>query len=312
MHKKLSVGLLAVAGLVCASSMSGAATLDDVMARLESMQRDNQAIRADNAAMRKEISALRQQRSVALKPSTLAPAHQLSPTASSAMAADPATGRYAAPPQAFSWSGFYVGMHAGYGWGSNDWSMTRWFGQPTVSGSPLSNETNGVLGGIQAGANLQLDNWVLGIETDWAFINADSRSKGRLLENGVPIPGAFTTGRSQIDWLATFTGRVGYAVDRSLFYAKGGVAVAAYKDNMGFGFDTDFYDLGTKDSTRVGWTVGAGWEYAFATNWSAKIEYNYLDLGTTSEIFNVLSDSFEQEKIEHTLHIVKAGVNYRF
>ena len=305
-------GIALVFAALAASPGSGsAATLDDVMARLDSLQRDNQA-------MRKEIAALRQkeQRSAAAQPGHTrdAPNRQLSPIASSAMAADfPVKGHYVEPPQAFSWSGFYLGLHAGYGWGSNDWSRNSFDEFPVVTIGALSPETNGVLGGIQAGANLQRNNWVLGIEADLAFMHADETASFRLPDFG----GFNVTARSQIDWLATFTGRVGYAFDRSLFYVKGGAAAAAFKDNFIFSQSVPpaSVDLGTKESTRLGWVVGGGWEYAFAPNWSAKVEYNYLDFGTTSETFTAvgvgltLTSSLE---IERSLHIVKAGVNYRF
>jgi outer membrane immunogenic protein len=309
--KRFRCGVVFVFAALVASFGSGsAATLDDVMARLDSLQRDNQA-------MRKEIAALRQkeQRSAAAQVGDTrnAPSRQLPPATSSAMAADfPVKGHYVEPPQAFSWSGFYLGLHAGYGWGSNDWSRSSFNEFPAVTISPLSPKTNGALGGIQAGANLQLNNWVLGIEADLAFMHADEMVRRPLPDFGGDVS---VTARSQIDWFATFTGRWGYAFDRSLFYVKGGVATAAFRNNFSFSQPGASVDLGAKETTRVGWTVGGGWEYAFAPNWSAKVEYNYLDFGTTSQTFSevgiglTLSSSLE---IEHSLHIVKAGVNYRF
>lgn len=224
---------------------------------------------------------------------------------------------YVEAPQAFSWSGFYLGLHAGYGWGSNNWNFRGLVEDPTVTATSLNPKTNGVLGGFQAGANYQLASWVFGIEADLAFMHAKGSSDGTVFAGGVPTT-LTTTATSQIEWLATFTGRAGYAFDRTLFYVKGGIAAAETKDNFTLSspsvFGPQFFDLGTKNNTQVGWTIGGGIEHAFAPNWSAKIEYNYVDLGTTSENFNVFgldSLTFRQD-IEHKLQIVKVGANYRF
>jgi outer membrane immunogenic protein len=96
---------------------------------------------------------------------------------------------------------------------------------------------------------------------------------------------------------------------------KGGVAAAEYKDNLVLTAPGLALDFGTKTNTLVGWAVGAGWEYAFAPNWSAKIEYNYLDFGTTTENFNVIAAPATltlPQDIHHTLQLVKLGANYRF
>ena len=126
-----------------------------------------------------------------------APSRALAPAASSAMAASfPVKGAYVEPPRAFSWSGFYMGVHGGYGWGSSDWtSSTNAFAE-----NPRS---KGFLGGFQGGANYQFGNWVAGIEADFSLIDANATAT-----NSIAL---FTaTARSQIDWLATFTGRFGY------------------------------------------------------------------------------------------------------
>jgi outer membrane immunogenic protein len=224
---------------------------------------------------------------------------------------------YVAPTPVFTWSGFYAGVHGGYGWGSNNWNSRGIFEAPTFIVSSVSPKTNSVLGGVQAGANYQIASWVLGIEADWAFLHGQGSSDGTLSSPGLPITDT-ATGTSQIEWLATFTGRAGYAWDRSLFYVKGGVAAAGYKDNFVLSTPATppvFIDFGTKGNTLVGWTVGAGFEYAFAPHWSAKVEYNYADLGTASERFNTFATNSSitaMEDIHHTLQIVKVGASYRF
>jgi outer membrane immunogenic protein len=184
----------------------------------------------------------------------------------------------------------------------------------------LTPKSDGLLGGVQAGANYQSASWVFGVEADWAFMRGKGSFDGTLSS---PASGALTAGiagTSQIEWLALFTGRAGYAFDRSLLYVKGGVAAASFKDNFALFTNMTpaaFIDFGTKNNTLVGWTIGGGYEYAFAPHWSAKVEYNYVDLGTTSEKFNVFTTGgggsvTASEDIHHKIQIIKVGANYRF
>ena len=157
--------------------------------------------------------------------------------------------------------------------------------------------------------------WVFGVEAEFAVMN------GRNTANAtVSIPIATTVTQSattQIDWLATFAGRFGVAFDRSLFYVKGGIAAAEYQDGYSWNFTTippTFIDAEKKD-TRVGWILGAGWEYAFAPHWSAKVEYNYMDFGTERQTFTLAPSPpavAVLQDIEHKLQVVKVGANYRF
>jgi outer membrane immunogenic protein len=228
----------------------------------------------------------------------------------------PVKGGYVEPPRPFSWSGFYLGVHGGYGWGSSNWTVNDTT-LPVGFASTANPRSRGFLGGIQGGANHQFGNWVAGIEADFSLIDADATSTDPLFAGGVPT-GASMTAHSQIDWLATFTGRFGYAFDRSLLYVKGGVAGAEFKDNYSahsLASAGDFFDGGTQSNTRVGWTAGAGFEYALLNNWTARIEYNYLDFGSKDETF-VFTDStgsigFNQS-IERKLQLVKLGINYKF
>ena len=149
---------------------------------------------------------------------------------------------------------------------------------PTSPGSDLvgfgtvSHKADGFLGGGQVGFNYQTGMFVFGVEGDvsWADIKGGSNI-GPVI--GAPLGANFNT---DVDWTATLTGRLGLAFDRWLVYGKGGVAWAHDK------YNTNFYTFpGTVElsETRVGWTVGAGVEYAFAPQWTAKLEYNYMDFG---------------------------------
>ena len=142
---------------------------------------------------------------------------------------------------------------------------------------------------------------MLGVEGDvsWAASRAAPRSVAGL---AAPFDATFNT---EVDWTATLTGRLGLAFDRWLVYGKGGVAWAHDK------YSTNLYTFPATvelTDTRVGWTVGAGVEYAFAPNWSAKLEYNYMDFGTRAVSFTPLTST----DIDQQIHAVKFGINYKF
>ena len=217
---------------------------------------------------------------------------------SSAMAADLSRPVYKAPPAgalpvAYDWTGFYVGGHVGYGWAKKDWQDS--FGLYNLSTNP-----NGFLGGGQVGFNYQIGQFVLGAEGDfsWTGINSGSTVLGI-----VPPPGAsFNT---NVNWTSTLTGRAGIAFDRWLVYGKGGVAWANDK------FSTNAYTFpGTIEvtDTRIGWTAGAGVEYAFAPSWSAKLEYNFMDFGDKAVSFAPATST----TVDQHIHAVKLGINYKF
>lgn len=212
---------------------------------------------------------------------------------------------YKAPPvvAVYNWTGFYIGAHAGGGWGRKHWVDTTL--APLDEGS---HDVSGALAGGQIGYNVQIGAWVLGAEAQasWADLTGDHVSL------------AFPTDRdrTRVDALGTVAARLGYAFDRVLVYAKGGVAWAHDKFSV-----TDIptgITYAHFDQTRWGWMAGAGLEYGITANWSAKIEYNYMDLGTkrstniicSSTIFCGLG-SFNEDVTQH-LHVVKAGINYRF
>ena len=147
---------------------------------------------------------------------------------------------YSTPYQGFNWSGFYVGLNAGYQSG-------------TFSNSGL--DPSGLNGGITGGANWQWGSIVFGTEMDVNFSG---------VEDGI------ASDKWKLDWFGTMRGRVGYAWDRFLPYITGGFAVGrgTYKTAA-------FSD----ENTHVGWTVGVGVEGAITNHVSAKIEYLYLDFG---------------------------------
>jgi outer membrane immunogenic protein len=173
---------------------------------------------------------------------------------------------YVAPSYA-TWSGFYVGVNAGYG-----------FGKADAAGANV--DPSGFLAGGTIGYNLQTGVWVWGLEGDFDY-SAMKDSKA-----GVEV---------KSPWFATARGRIGYAGWGNLMpYITGGAAFANLKATA----------AGVSDNaTRVGWTAGAGLEYAMWSNWSVKVEYLYADLGTYS---------LNGTDVDYTTNIVRAGLNYRF
>ena len=207
--------------------------------------------------------------------------------ASPSFAADmPRPSSYKAPVYVapFSWTGFYVGINGGYGWGKSSW---------TSAGVTTGDfDVKGALAGGTIGYNLQTGVWVWGLEGD---IDA-SWIKGTTTVN-CGVPGCETRNR----WLATARGRIGYAWDRFLPYITGGAAFGDIKMTPGGG--------ASETKTKVGWTLGAGLEYAFMGAWSAKLEYLYVDLGKAT--CGAATCGLDTE-VKFKTNIVRAGVNYRF
>jgi len=210
-----------------------------------------------------------------------------------AMAADLNRPVYKAPPAGvlaapYDWTGFYVGGHIGYGWASNNYS------DPLIPFNLHDTSANGILGGGQVGYNYQIGQFVLGAEGDMSATGI----------KGGPNLGA-TNFNTTTNWTATLTGRAGVAFDRWLIYAKGG---AAFANNS---YSTNFYSFpataGVTD-TRLGWVVGAGVEWAFAPQWSAKVEYNFMDFGTDNVSFVPTNTTGIKDQIQ----VIKLGVNYKF
>ena len=199
--------------------------------------------------------------------------------AAPASAADLAARPYTkAPPPVvapiYNWGGFYIGANGGYGWSHQCIDITAVNGFPGVFAEGCRNAGGGVAGG-QLGYRWQAANWVFGLEAqgDWANIRTSRTS--------LFVPA--DTWRSQINGLGLFTGQVGYAWDAALFYVKGGAAVANQRWTL---FDTATgIGLAQAERTRWGGTVGVGFEYGFAPNWSAGIEYDYLWRVSNSNTF---------------------------
>jgi outer membrane immunogenic protein len=254
-------------------------------------------------------------------------------SAGAASAADLAARPYTkAPPPVvavYNWTGFYIGVNGGGAWGREDNSFlgNAAFTAPGafpatsafITASQQSNNQGRFTGGAQVGYNWQAGNWLLGVEGD---INYLERKTYGFAGSGFPGINVVSTS-STPEWFATLRGRVGIlATPTFLLYGTGGVA---FTDNGGKqnlvitqGAFTGFFN-NTNDDVRVGWTAGAGAEWGFAPNWSAKLEY--LHVGFERQTDNVLftgnlaagfPGSAATISRRTDFDIVRAGINYRF
>ena len=198
----------------------------------------------------------------------------------------------------FTWTGLYIGGQMGYGFGDNDGWVSWSTAQGQTGQSNLARGAQGVIGGAYVGYNQQVDNWVLGLEgsVDGTTLTKDvlilapsivGQSRLGLCVSAAQCfgdTGGYATGTVQSGIQGSVRARAGYAFGRFLPYATAGVAFGSfYSDAQLFGTDldgvTNFAASGVKSATRVGWTAGAGLEYAINNRWSARVEYRYSDFG---------------------------------
>ena len=244
--------------------------------------------------------------------------------------------RKALPPPVmapvWNWSGFYIGLNGGYSWGHSSRDLN--FFDP-VSGATIATGTgsgrnlNGGVFGGQIGYNWQAANWVFGIEADAQWTGQKGGTTVLCPVVGcfptalaaVPANAASATLNDKLDWFATFRGRVGVTVTPSvLLYATGGAAWGEVETDLTLSSFTatglPISISGSRSTNRFGWTLGAGIETMFAQNWSAKIEYLYLDMGNVSNsVVLPITPVFAlgtNVSSRITDNIIRGGINYRF
>jgi outer membrane immunogenic protein len=257
-----------------------------------------------------------------------------------------------APVEIYNWTGFYIGANVGGAWSDNSRTYTMPFTGPAnvfancgapaggvfpvlVGANPFDLSTgcgrpSSVIGGGQIGYNWQAGTWVFGVEADGSWQQLIQHSFTLFGSNpaaGAPmgsVAGDTAYFRSEQGALGTFRGRVGYSPGSWLVYATGGLAVGNVKHSF-----TEVLSPGVAcpvapsggcrttndDTTKAGWTVGAGVEWMFAPNWSVGAEYLYVDLGKTTLtlapaggfFFNTSTATFQDRE-----HIARVKVNYHF
>lgn len=203
------------------------------------------------------------------------------------------------PPNYFSWTGFYIGGHLGYGWGTSSSANVPGAGNGDAFDglSGFTFNPSGWVGGATLGYNWQTDAFVFGFESDLGYLSVNEED-------------ATASGFASADYggYATLTARFGYAYDRWLFYGKGGLAFANIENTAGavVAGDADPSDFTNLDEIRAGWALGAGVEFAFQQDLSLKVEYLYMDF-SDDRSGNFDGDFFRHE---NDLHTLKVGVNY--
>jgi outer membrane immunogenic protein len=183
-----------------------------------------------------------------------------------------------AAPVVAGWSGVYIGINAGYSWATSDWGLSTPASAATAFRSGTLRPNGGMAGG-QIGFNWQRGAWLAGIEADLDYRDATDTVSIALIPVGLPVE--FRQLESRQEWLGTIRPRVGMVVGPALLYATGGLAVGRVTDTQSL-LTTTASQTFSAASTRAGWTVGAGVEYALWQAWSTKLEYLHVDLGSTS------------------------------
>ena len=173
---------------------------------------------------------------------------------------------YSQPAPYYNWSGLYAGVNAGYEWGH-------------VTSSNI--DPSGIAGGGQVGYNWQNGQFVFGGETDIQASAADD---------------TFAPWKFSNPWFGTLRGRAGFALNNILFYGTGGLAYGDLRAELGRFAETQ---------TLAGWTLGAGMEVGFTSNWSAKIEFLHTNIGNASFTLTGASNGMQS-------NMLRFGVNYRF
>jgi len=197
----------------------------------------------------------------------------------------------------FSWTGFYIGLNAGGGFGSSNWTP--------VAGTISNFDVSGPMAGGQIGGNYQIGQFVIGAEGDIDWQNYRGATGA-----GICAPAVIGGCAVASSWIATVRGRAGFAVDRALLYITGGGAFTNIKPSTGA--------LPYGGGSEPGWTAGGGVEYAITDNWTAKVEYLYASFQKATcntgscSVGNLFNPPVGPATVGLTENIVRAGVNYKF
>ena len=222
------------------------------------------------------------------------------------------------PPPTFSWAGLYVGGTVGFanGFHSYDDLAGAFLGYPGLS----NDQSKGFAGGGTLGFNLQARSLVYGLEADFSGLS----NKSTYVDPNGAINPFYPSETNSLKDLGTVRGRIGLAVDRSLFYFTAGLAFGEVANSVQYNsskfptFNTPSYNL---NSTRFGWVVGSGLEYAVTPNWTVKGEAIYAQLNTVTASWvspgSPVSQTFPANAVYNTrfntsVAVIRAGLNYKF
>lgn len=219
-----------------------------------------------------------------------------------------------------TWTGFYLGGHVGGAWGDPSSTVhglpsdAAWMAVAGDRGLPASFSASptSVIAGGQIGYNYQFGQWLLGAEADFSYLRHSWSGNSSVISGGFP---ATYTQSQDMDWFGTVRARLGWTITNDLLlYATGGLAYGRINatDNLSFSPVTNYY--GTVSTTKTGWTVGGGGEYAWNRNWSVRAEYLYYDLGDVTVLgYTTPYNGYgTTNTFTITGNIVRLGLNYRF
>lgn len=258
--------------------------------------------------------------------------------ATGAMAADlpsrvEAPAPYLAPAPVFTWTGFYVGAVAGGEFDPSNSNVTftpsaGLPGSPNLNPAIGTNNTN-FTGGLEAGYNWQAGSIVFGVEGDVDYLSGNNNLDGTFVSPAFFQPMfpnySLAGGNSHI--FGTIRGRLGFAVDRALFYVTGGAAFGGNRAPTTLTFLMPggiacvpgcTFTSSNSNNSNVGAVLGGGMEYAFSDNWSAKIEYLHTFYGhgnvvyANGQSFGGVPQTFTLSNYSLDTNIIRAGLNYKF
>jgi outer membrane immunogenic protein len=230
----------------------------------------------------------------------------------------PAPAYYPAVPAVYDWGGGYIGINGGYAFGQSEWSDAL---NPSGSNSTGNFNVNGGLVGGTMGVSGQFGAWVVGVEGDfdWQGLSGTSSSAfctSLFASPNLGSPHAGLSCKTASNWFGTVRARFGYAWDRVLLYGTAGGA--------GVNVQTSLNGLPAQTNPEFGWTVGAGLEWAFADNWTAKVEYLFVDLAQNPVCNHGYSCGYDapatatlpavnsNSTVKLNENIIRVGVNFKF
>jgi outer membrane immunogenic protein len=232
----------------------------------------------------------------------------------------------APPAPAYQWTGCYIGLNAGAAASGTNFGATVDPGTHLLGGDPAlvgadgsgSANTGNFIGGGQIGCNLQSGILVFGLEGDFDYFHSNPQfsNNTNTLSDGVT---PFTITQSlTTDFLATVRPRIGIAADRNLAYITGGAAFTrvSYTESYVDGAAPAGTGIATAAKSLVGWTAGAGWEYALADHWTFRAEYLFASFPTTNAL-GAITDAGGGANTLHgsadlVIQVLRAGVNFKF
>ncbi len=209
--------------------------------------------------------------------------------------------------QSADWSGWYAGLHAGYGSSDVDWTFGALVGGGAsdrgTPGQNIAHTSDGFIGGVHVGYNTQVGAWVYGAE---AAVTGSGMNGASLSTFGAGDD-TYTT---DIDWLVGAFAKAGYAFDNVLIYAKGGYTGASVETTI-----SDTVGIAATGSSREwhhGYAVGAGVDVMVTSNLIIGAEYRFSDFGSEAHTIALTAGEFVTDAVEFQTHSLMLNASWKF